>query len=146
MLEETLKEAGYRVTQSRRAVFHALEIGPAHVSAAQVLDLGRGVCRTLSRASVYRTLDALEAAGALRGLPSPDGRVYVRVTDGHHHLVCQGCGAVQDFDGCALCDAWAPVAQAKGFEVAGHLLEVFGLCRSCTKEEAVLVPEEGDRS
>lgn len=145
-MESRLKEAGYRITQSRRAVLRALEGGPAHVSAAQVLDLGRAVCRTLSRASVYRTLEALEAAGALRGLSSPEGRLYVRITDGHHHLVCRGCGGVQDFDGCALCDAWTPTAEAEGFEVAGHLLEVFGLCKSCREEEAVHVSEESERS
>lgn len=145
-METRLKGAGYRITQSRRAVLRALEGGPAHVSAAQVLALGRKTCKTLSRASVYRTLEALEATGALRALPSPDGRVYVRVTDGHHHLVCQGCGDVQDFDGCALCNAWAPVAEAEGFSVAGHLLEVFGLCKSCREEEAVHVSEGSERS
>lgn len=137
VLEETLKEAGYRITRSRRAVLHALEVGPAHVTAAEVLALGRRHCKTLSPASVYRTLEVLQAAGVLRALPSPNGRVYVCVTDGHHHLVCQGCGAVQDFDGCALCDAWAPVAEAVGFGVAGHLLEVFGLCRGCQQRQEV---------
>ncbi len=137
VLEKTLRDAGYRITRPRRAVLHALEVGPAHVTAAEVLELGRRRCKTLSPASVYRTLEVLEAAGVLRALPSPDGRVYVSVTDGHHHLVCQECGSVQDFDGCALCDAWAPVAQAEGFEVAGHLLEVFGLCRACQQRQEV---------
>lgn len=142
-LETALKRNGLRVTQPRRAVLSALECGPAHVSAAEVLALARKTCKTVSRASVYRTLAVLEAAGVLRALPSPQGRLYVRVTDGHHHLVCQSCGEVQDFDGCALCAAWAPAAEAEGFAVAGHLLEVFGRCRDCQhKEERDVTPED----
>lgn len=146
LLEQALKDAGYRITPPRRAVLRALDGGPVHVSAAEVLSLGRKTCRSLSRASVYRTLEELEAAGALRGLPSPEGRVYVRVTDGHHHLVCRGCGAIEDFDGCALCDGWTPKAKAAGFAVAGHLLEVFGLCKSCREREAKHAPQESESS
>lgn len=146
MLEQALSDAGYRITQSRRAVLHALEDGPVHMSAEEVLARGRKMCRSLSRASVYRTLEALEAAGALRGLPSAEGRVYVRVAGGHHHLVCRGCGKIEDFDGCALCQGWTSTAEAAGFAVAGHLLEVFGLCKSCRETEAEHAPQESESS
>ncbi len=126
-----LRQRGHRITRPRLAVLQALAEGPAHISAAEVLSEGRRTHPGLSKASVYRTLQLLETLGALRGIPSPEGRSFVRVAPGHHHLLCQGCGEVRDFSGCGLCDSWREVADEERFFVAGHLLEVFGLCSGC---------------
>ncbi|MFO8034735.1 MAG: Fur family transcriptional regulator [Candidatus Bipolaricaulota bacterium] len=133
MLLNLLRQEGYRITRPRRAVVQALADGPAHITAEGVLRLGRRMHPELSKASVYRTLQLLESLGALRGISSPHGRRYVQVTSGHHHLVCQGCGEVSDFSGCGLCESWRELADERSFQVAGHLLEVFGLCADCRK-------------
>jgi len=130
-LLELLRRSGYRITQPRRAVIEALSAGPSHITADTVLKLGRRCCPSLSKASVYRTLQLLESVGALRGIPSADGRQYVQVASGHHHLVCQSCGEVRDFPSCGMCENWLPAVKDRGFHVAGHLLEVFGWCEGC---------------
>ncbi len=133
MLLDLLRQKGYRITRPRRAVLRALSEGPAHITAERVLRHGRRTHPELSKASVYRTLQLLESLGVLRGIPSPQGLRYVQVTPGHHHLLCRGCGEVSDFPGCGMCDAWLPAADERNFHVAGHLLEVFGLCKNCRK-------------
>ncbi len=134
-LLDLLRKGGHRITRPRRAVLQALAEGPGHITADGVLRIGRRTHPQLSKASVYRTLHLLESLGALRGIPSPEGRRYVQVASGHHHLVCRGCGEVRDFPGCGLCESWHEVAEERSFHVAGHLLEVFGLCAGCQKAE-----------
>ncbi len=134
-LLDLLQHEGHRITQPRRAVLRALSEGASHITAAGVLHLGRRTHPKLCKASVYRTLQLLESLGVLRGIPSPAGRRYVQVNPGHHHLLCQRCGEVSDFAGCGLCDSWLEAAQERNFQVAGHLLEVFGLCAGCRSEQ-----------
>ena len=53
----------------------------------------------------------------------------------HHHLVCRSCGTAVEIAGEAV-ERWATeVAQEHGFSDAGHDLEIFGLCRSCTNRD-----------
>jgi len=85
------------------------------------------------RSTVYRTLEILASLGILSRILNETGRpVYVAGAPVHrHHLICSGCGAVVPFSACPVGDLAATLAQESGFEVHGHLLEIFGTCRSC---------------
>ena len=50
---------------------------------------------------------------------------------GHHHLVCSECGAVIEFDECAVGELEQELAQRLNFQIHGHLLEFYGLCERC---------------
>ncbi len=49
----------------------------------------------------------------------------------HHHLVCSVCGATVDFADCDLGALEERLAKETGFEMQGHLLEVYGTCPQC---------------
>ncbi len=132
---ELLRRNSCRITRARRAVLAGVFAGPAHITAEQVLRLGRRSHPGLSRSSVYRALQLLVSLGVLRAMPSPQGRRFVLIGEGHHHLICQACGSVSDFPRCGLCNSLPEAAHERRFQVAGHLVEVFGLCDSCRREE-----------
>ena len=85
------------------------------------------------RATLYRTLEILASLGILSRILNESGRpLYVAGAPVHrHHLICSGCGAVVPFSACPVGDLAAALAQESGFEVHGHLLEIFGTCRTC---------------
>jgi Fur family ferric uptake transcriptional regulator len=56
-----------------------------------------------------------------------------RPSEHHHHLICSECDAVVDFTDCDLGELEQRLAQKFGFEIEGHLLEVFGYCQNCQK-------------
>ena len=64
------------------------------------------------------------------------GLFELRVDDNHHHLICSGCGAVEDVD-CA--DGAAPCltpADTRGFAVDVAEVTFWGLCPACSAPAA----------
>ena len=129
---ERIRAAGLRVTDSRRAVVEALVERP-HASAEELFAIvARSVPQT-SLQSVYNALGDFADAGLVRRI-EPAGRpglFELRVADNHHHLVCTGCGAVEDVD----CVVGAPPClepqDAHGFAVQVAEVTFWGLCASC---------------
>jgi len=129
---DLLREHGLRVTTPRLAVLDALE-AHAHLGADQVLQRVRATQPTVSVQAVYDVLHALTDAGLLRRIePAGHPARYERRTgDNHHHVVCHGCGAVDDVD-CAV--GHAPCltpSSTSGFAVETAEVTFWGLCPTC---------------
>lgn len=129
---ELLRGAGLRVTDSRRAVVEALRAKP-HVSADEVFQLARRDVPQSSLQSVYNALTDFVDAGLVRRI-EPAGRpglFELRVDDNHHHLVCTGCGAVEDVD-CAVGPApCLTPSDSHGYTVQVAEVTFWGLCPAC---------------
>lgn len=131
-LSTKLKRAGYKLTAPRRIVVQVLENEGEHLSSKEVLELGRQTYPTLSRATVYRTLELLTELGLVRPILLGDtSQRYVASEGGHHHLVCSDCGAVLDFDRCGVDRLADSLAEQYGFRIRSHLLEFYGTCQEC---------------
>ena len=132
-----LREAGYKLTAPRRAVIAVLEDGEANLRVEEVLDRARALYPRLSRATVYRTLALLTKLGLLRPIYLGERRARLaRVAEGHHHLVCLGCGHSFSFPECPAVEVERLVAERFNFEIKSHLLEFYGLCHDCRREAA----------
>jgi Fur family ferric uptake transcriptional regulator len=131
-----LEARGYRVTPSRRAVIAAVLQQRGNFAAEDLATR----CRGAGRATVFRTIRLLTDLGVIcRVLTEAAGspRYVVSHRGHHHHLVCTDCGRVEDLDQCAVLDALKEVADASGYEIAGHWLELYGRCSSCRARTAV---------
>ena len=94
-VDDAIRAAGLRVTESRRAVFDALRAHP-HASADEIHAAVRPLVESTSLQSVYNALGDFAAAGLVRRI-EPAGHPMLfelRVDDNHHHLVCTECGAI----------------------------------------------------
>lgn len=132
-----LREAGYKLTAPRLAVLQVLEAAGAHLRVEEVLERARALYPGLGRATVYRTLALLTELGLLRPLYLGERRARLaRVAEGHHHLVCLGCGRSFSFPECPVAEVERLVAERFNFEIKGHLLEFYGLCHDCRREAA----------
>lgn len=123
-----------RPTRQRRAVAEALAAGEEFRSAqelhAQLSESGTAV----GLATVYRTVQAMAAAGEVDVLRTEEGEALYRAcsTGHHHHLVCRVCGRTVEVDAPAV-EAWAARVSAEhGFTDVGHTLEITGTCDRCT--------------
>lgn len=128
-----LEARGYRVTPSRRAVVATILQQKSHFTAD---DLATH-CRGAGRATVFRTIRLLTELGVVcRVLLDDNSPRYLVSRRGqhHHHLVCSDCGAVQDLDVCSVTDALREVAEASGYEIDGHWLELYGRCSECRQK------------
>jgi Fur family transcriptional regulator, ferric uptake regulator len=118
-----IRGRGYKATPQRLAVLGALA-----AEQHQTLEEIRARCPEVGLVTVYRTLDLLCEIGAVRRLDLGDGPRYELAENHHHHLVCEVCGAVSEFE---ECPPDLRRLQDVDFEVASHSLEIYGRCVVC---------------
>ena len=130
VISDLLAAKGYRLTGSRRAVVEAMLAGDDLFSVA---DVQRLVPR-IGRATVFRTMKLLVDLDLVCRVRLEDGSLRYRVSRNdahHHHLVCSGCGNVEDFSDCDLDAMSETIAGRTRYEIQGHWLELYGLCPEC---------------
>ena len=93
---------GLRKTAQRQAIVEAASSTKAHFSAEELLEMARRIDRSVSRATVYRTLPLLVESGLLRELDlGGETKIYdPNFLDHptHNHLVCVDCKRIIEFE------------------------------------------------
>jgi len=102
-----------------------------HLTADQIFTRVRGVMPDISRATVYNALHELVEIGMMRELDlGLRERHYDITTADHAHLVCLGCGRVEDVP--FHCDTLAlPSRHAHGFRLVDCNVVFRGYCPAC---------------
>lgn len=125
------RSAGQKITPQRLAVMRVLEGNRTHPTAAAVVDRVREALPFVSPATIYRVLDELVEMGELVVLDLGNGRMRFDANTGAHaHLVCGGCGAVEDVEWTLPPDA-LPDAMRRGYTVTGARVLFTGRCPRC---------------
>lgn len=124
---------GYRLTAARQVVIECLIESGGHISADDLATRVRETAPQVGRMTVFRTLELLNALGQVQPIYQGSGAAhYVLMSEGsHHHLICNRCHHVIDFDTCGAGDLAQQLGEQFGFHVQSHLLEVYGICRDC---------------
>lgn len=92
-----LRRCGMQPTPQRIAVVDSVLKTTAHPSADQVLKNVRKGCPTLSRATVYNTLNLLVEKGLLKAQVLKEGSVVFDPNiQRHHHFVDEDSGQIYD--------------------------------------------------
>lgn len=133
---EGLARRGQRYSGARRRLIEVLarasrpRTGPEIAAADTALALS----------SVYRNLIVLEEAQLVRRLLTREDtakyELAERLTAHHHHLVCDVCADVIDYEAPealerSLSEGLAGVAGETGFRPRAHALEILGTCAAC---------------
>jgi len=134
---ELLRDSGLRVTRQRLAVLDILTEG-GHLEVEEITQRVRARLDSVSTQAVYDVLGALSRAGLARRI-EPAGspaRYEARAGDNHHHIVCRGCGAIEDVD-CAVGEkpCLSPSSH-HGFAVDEAEVTFWGLCPTCQTLQA----------
>lgn len=131
---EAIDEAGYRLTEPRRAVADLIAAREGHFTAADLLADARSRELDIGRATVFRALELLTELDLLERIDLPTGEhAYVPCAPRrhHHHLVCEVCGGVTEVDDLGLASAVEHIQRRTGWQVQAHRLELYGRCPTC---------------
>ena len=124
-----------RNTWQRERVREALADAGGFVSAQALYSALRDDNTGIGLATVYRALASQASNGDADSLQSPEGESLYRAcsSDGHHHhLICRRCGLTVEIAATDV-EQWArTTAAAHGFTEAEHVVDIFGLCASCS--------------
>lgn len=126
-----------RNTRQKQLILSILEEAPGPLTAGEIYARGVEVQPRLAKSTVYRHLDAMAARGELvRGLLET-GESFYAPAAGHphrHYMICRGCNAMVDLPECPLASRETAYAQAAGFVVTGHVVQLYGYCRDCARK------------
>ncbi|MGA2033176.1 MAG: transcriptional repressor [Thermoguttaceae bacterium] len=136
-----------RNTRQRQMILEELLRLESHPTASGLYDVVRRRLPRISLGTVYRNLELLAQAGAIRKLDMGgaearfDGNVHP-----HDHVRCVECGQMADV-------AVAPIDLSDrgphdfhGYQILGRRLEFLGICPSCRQQTGHNHPLEGERT
>jgi Fur family ferric uptake transcriptional regulator len=129
-----LERRGLKLTAERQAVFEELFTRHEHLEADELLMRLRARTKTVSRATIYRTLELLVDSGVVgRVRIGESGYRYerLRAGDHHDHLICNECGRVIEFREPRIESLQEDVAERYGFVLVSHSHQMRGICRNC---------------
>lgn len=124
-----------RYTRGRRDLVGLLAELDRPVTIPELIEAGA----SQSQSSLYRNLAVLEQCGSVRRLPSVDDvaryELAEELTGHHHHLVCRGCGRIDDIELPHAVEREllraADDSTGHQFTVESHRVELVGLCDDC---------------
>ena len=101
-LNNHLAAKGLRRTRQREVIVDTVFASDEHFNAEELLDRVRAVDRTVSRATVYRTLSLMVECGLLRHVDLGRDQTYYDPNfldkPQHNHLICLDCDRVVEFE------------------------------------------------
>ena len=127
-----------RFTDQQRELVEHVFARHSHFDADQLIANLKAAGKTVSRATVYRTLGKLVDAGLLRRIEIGHRTVYDHDYGYpfHDHLVCEQCGAMIEFQHPKLDEVVREAAAGHQFQAEGRSLVVRGVCAECNRAKA----------
>lgn len=125
-----LQSKELRLTVPRRRLVRLLADAPRPLTFDALLE---SLGESFDKVTLYRNLSAFEAIGVLQCVRDSDGKTCYELIaphHHHHHVVCRNCGAMECLPECDV-DYFIRQAEARGYLVEDHRVEVYGLCGKC---------------
>ncbi|MCS6991802.1 MAG: transcriptional repressor [Chitinophagales bacterium] len=139
LFDDYLKAHRLRRTPERFAVLETLYRSNEHLDAEKIYQLLRRRRRSISRATVYNTLDLLvKCELALRHQFEPHQARYERAYGArqHDHLICLHCRKVVEFCDPRIHQISTRMGALFDFRIAHHSLILYGYCSDCHGKSA----------
>lgn len=121
-----------RVTAQRRAIIETAFGTSQHFTAEQLLAWSRTRDKSVSRATVYRTLPLLTESGLVREMDfGKDYKFYdpnYAQHPHHNHIICEDCSKIVEFESDKLKRLEKEISRRLGFSVQSHRLQITAHC------------------
>ncbi len=140
-LKRIIRSMNLKVTDQRLLILQCLFVshqkkGERHVTAQELYEKVSEIDSSLGFATVYRFLRELADNNFVTevrvgGHPS---RYELTPREHHDHLTCTTCGNICEFENDKIEQLQLQVAAHFGFQLTGHVLELYGVCPACQKK------------
>ncbi|NOZ08724.1 MAG: transcriptional repressor [FCB group bacterium] len=129
-----LKQENLKRTPQRFAILEELVSSDEHRECTDIYFALRNQGISVSRATVYRTMDILVKYDFARRLDIGDGiaRYESKVGISHHdHLICLECGKIIEFLNRDIESLQQSICNDFDFDMIRHTHQIFGVCPDC---------------
>jgi len=128
ILNNILQKEGLRYTSQRQAVWDEIKKSDEHRDAEDIYIQLKSNNISVSRATVYRTIDVLVKNQLVRKMDLGDGRNLFepRLDNEHHdHMICLDTGKIIEFFNEELEELQEKIAEKHGYKVIRHVHQLF---------------------
>ncbi len=131
-----LKFENLKCTPQRIAVLEEMMGSDEHRECEEVYNALKISNISVSRATVYRTMDILVKYNFVRKLELGEGKARYEYKGGlghHDHLICIECGDIIEFVNDEIERIQGLVCEQFNFTLVRHIHQLFGICSKCRK-------------
>jgi Fur family ferric uptake transcriptional regulator len=142
---EFLETKSLRVTAQRRVIIDTVFSTHRHFTAEELLTWSRLRDKSVSRATVYRTLPLLTESGLVREMDFGQDHKYYDPNYArnphHNHIICEDCKKIIEFESDKIEQLENEISGRLGFSVTTHRLQITARCEelrrsgTCKKKE-----------
>ena len=120
------------MTRQRAVILEVIRSDMCHHTAEEIFALAKEKLPTISRATVYNNLKALEEEQIIRRINGEDGSArYDNSYIPHGHLFCTSCRRIYDFD---IPNFNLTLSRCSDAVIDSYELVVKGVCQSCNSK------------
>ncbi len=127
-----LARKNLRITSQRQAIVDTVFSTDKHFTAEQLLEWSRERDKSVSRATVYRTLPLLTESGLVHEMDfGKDYKFYdPNYADhpNHNHLICQDCEKIVEFESDKIEKIESEISHKLGFAMKSQRLQITASC------------------
>jgi Fur family ferric uptake transcriptional regulator len=127
-----LSEKGLRKTAQRDAIIEAAFSTQRHYTAEELLTMAKAIEKSVSRATVYRTLPLLVESGVLREMDFGKDQKYYDPNFNdhphHNHLICVDCDRIVEFEDRNIETLENCITKRLGFSPASKMVRIEATC------------------
>lgn len=132
-----LKKNSLKFTIQREVILETLYNSDEHLTPESLHNLIQKKFPDLNTgiATIYRTLSLLEDSNMVTSLSfGAQGKKYELGAKEHHdHLICTNCGSITEFVDEQIEERQHKIADELGFKMQDHSMQIYGICKNCTK-------------
>ena len=125
LYEKCIKN-GLRMTLPRKIILEVIEDSADHPDVDEMYRRAVEKDRSISIATVYRTIKLFEEAGILIKHDFKAGKARYEINDDHNHLIDINSGEIVEFVDKEIEELQEKIAKKLGYKLVDHKLELYG--------------------
>ncbi|MCA9395214.1 MAG: transcriptional repressor [Candidatus Omnitrophica bacterium] len=145
--EDSVRVAGFRMTQPRREIMKVLESTEGHLTAEDIYLQVHEIYPNIGLTTVYRNLEFLNEHGIVAKICFQHGKAKYELAEQyspvghHHHLVCDECTKIINYNDFMQEEVEFLETVERGlsrrykFRITHHEIQFNGLCQDCQDKE-----------
>ena len=127
-LKQELKSKNIRLTHQRLKILEYMVNNSGHPTADEIYRALKKEIPSLSKTTVYNTLNYLSELNLIRVLSVDDNEAHFDAsTEIHGHFICQVCEEIFDFD----IQETLQTKELNGFKINERIVSFKGVCPRC---------------
>ena len=125
-----LKENDLKATIQRTSILRSIDHA-GHINIDDIYDDVKELYPTLSLATIYKNIIVMQENNVIIEVPMHGKKSkYELKKDDHIHLICQGCGEIQDRD---ITEKTQEALAIENFKLHSSQINLYGLCKQCQR-------------